>query len=136
MKVLIATTLTQGHHPGDYGWALDGELVYPPTADCGQAECGCGRSLLGMASASSTTTAVVVERPDLSAEDLSLALIDSLSRQGWLDDGWTAANEALVDTIWDRLTQAAEYFDDGTIVERRGDVIRARATAVPAERAA
>ncbi len=123
MKVLIATTRTQGARPADYAWALDGELVYPPAVDCGAPDCGCGRSFVGMASACSTTTAMVVDRPDIDEADLSIALVDALHRQGWLDDGWTAANETIVDTIWDRMIAAAERFEEGTVLERRGDAL-------------
>ncbi len=127
MKVLIATTLTQGDHPDDYTWALDGELVYLPEADCSDRACGCDRGFAGMASARATSTAMVVERSDLSLDDLSLALIDSLSRQGWISDGWSSANDEVVDVLWSRLVQTLEHFPAGSIVEREGDMVRARA---------
>ncbi len=112
MKVLIATTRTQGASAADYAWALDGEVPNDGDEHCGTPECGCGRRFGGMASACSTTTAMVVDRPDIGEADLSVALVDALHRQGWLDDGWTAANEAVVDAIWDRHASAAEGFEE------------------------
>lgn len=130
MKVLIATTHTQGEQVDDYSWALDGELVYVPVDECSNPDCGCDRGFAGMASDRATTTAMVVDRSTLGPADLSILLIDSLTRQGWLADGWSAANEEFVDLVWSRLQQALEHFPVGSILERQGDVVRSRALAV------
>jgi len=86
MKVLVATRQTQGSQLGDYSWTVEGELVTPVTVECCSAHlCGCGRGFAGLGSDRVTTTAVVVELPDLHPSMLCSAIHDSLDRAGWLE---------------------------------------------------
>ena len=131
VNVLVATTEGQGDNPGDYAWAVDGELVYIPSLVCDNPGCGCGRGFAGMASNRATTTALVVERNDLSTNDLSNALSDSLERQGWLSGRWSEADEDLFRDLFQRLLMAASHFPAGSILERDGDYIRRRMQTEP-----
>jgi hypothetical protein len=131
MNVLVATTEGQGARTDDYAWAIDGELVYIPALTCSDPGCGCGRGFAGMASARATTTAMVVERQDISANDLSNALSDSLERQGWLTGHWSEEDEDVFRDLFRRILMATSHFRPGSILERNGDYVRLRATAEP-----
>jgi hypothetical protein len=133
VKVLVATIEGQGARADDYALAVDGELVYVPSVVCDDDICGCSRGFAGMASARATTTALVVDRPDISANDLSNALSDSLERQGWLSGHWSESDEDVFRELFRRVLLAASHFVPGTIVERQGDFIRRRAQAEPLE---
>jgi hypothetical protein len=91
MKLLVATTATQGHRPGDFDRCIDGELVMPPLMFCDacwSAEnrdtggCGCGRSFIGLASGKHTTTAEVREI-DTTLDDYITAINDCLHNNDW-----------------------------------------------------
>ena len=159
VKVLVATTEAQGYRTDDYACAVDGELVYvpvngchgdsgadvrhwcagheleddtAPSADAGAAgECQCSRGFTGMASSRATTTALVVERLDLTVQDLWTALSDSLERQGRLSENWTASDGEVFRALFQRMLATASHFPIGSIIERRGDRIRRRAMAEP-----
>ena len=140
MKVLVATTVGQGRWPGDYCYTVDGELVTPVVAECCSPDrCGCGRGFPGLASARATTTAMVVERPQLTEFDLRDAIRDSLERQGWgggLDDD--EVDEMLlelVDEHVDAIAEITDAFHDGTVVGRLGTLVFDRSK-VPRDRAA
>ena len=127
MKVLIATHETQGDHPGDYTWTVEGELVTPVTAECcSPATCGCGRGFPGLASCRATTTAMVVERPDLDADEVWAALYDSLSRDGWADHLDDTEFEALVDEHLWCIETVCSSFPVGTVVSRWGTKVYSR----------
>jgi hypothetical protein len=131
VKVLVATIERQGDRVGDYAWAVDGELVYIPSLACDNSECGCSRGFAGMASSRATTTALVVDRHDISANDLSNALSDSLERQGWLSGHWTEDDEDVFRDLFQRVLMAAAHFPAGSIIEREGDWIRRRFQSEP-----
>lgn len=152
VKVLVATTEAQGQRPDDYVSAVDGELVYvpftgcaPTTDDGGHAHGGehvvgehvvgehggCDRGFAGMASNRGTTTALVVERLDLTVQDLFTALGDSLERQGRLSSEWTPTESELFRRLFQRMLATASHFPIGSIVERSGEHIRRRAQAEP-----
>lgn len=131
VKVLVATTERQGERPTDYSWAVDGELVYVPDESCSAPECGCAHGFAGMASAKATTTALVVDREDLTLHDLSMALSDSLERQGWLSGEWTEDDEEIFRHLFQRLLVSASHFPAGSILERNDHVIHRRAQTEP-----
>jgi hypothetical protein len=89
MKVLTATTRTQGDRSSDFSYTVAGELVYlgmvctrdeqdPDSDDA----CGCARAFAGCNSHKSTTTAEVTDL-DMSWSDVSIAVAASLHQGGW-----------------------------------------------------
>lgn len=86
MKVLVATSRTQGAVAGDYCCTVEGELVLggPILECCRASQCGCARGFPGLASERATTTAMIEDRPHLDNTLLAIAVRESLDRQGWL----------------------------------------------------
>ncbi len=121
MKVLIATDSTQGARGDDYFFALEGELVYLPIIEYSVLDrCGFAQGFAGAASAKATTTAMVVDRPDLTAHDWSIAIADGLARQGWLEDGWSEANDELLERVLADLEAIVQPIAPNTVIERNG----------------
>ncbi len=133
MKVLIATSHTQGLRADDYHFAVAGELVYFPILDCETPGCGCVRGFAGFASAKASTTAMVVDRPDLSQADFEVAVVDALSRQGWLTEGWSEEHEDLVETVIAEIEFVTSSYETNSLIEREGNGIRCRGIIHPEE---
>ena len=131
VKLLVATTEGQGLREGDYACAVDGELVYLPEDECGVSECGCTQGFAGMASNRSTTTALVVDRPDFSELDVLGALHDALERRGWVSSEWSEADESLFEFLFLRVVIAASAYPVGTVLERDGHRLRKRMQVEP-----
>lgn len=130
MLVLIATNETQGDHPGDHAGTVEGELVAPAAAGCGSpGRCGCGRGFPGLGSARSTTTAMVVDRPELSEDDVWRALAAWLEREGAHEELDDDAFSAIVDEHLACLRVIGESFAEGTVVSRWGTKVYARPAA-------
>jgi hypothetical protein len=130
VKVLVATIEGQGRRHDDYAWAVDGELVYIPARLCECPGCGCERGFAGMASNRATTTALVVDRPDLTVADVRRALVDSMERQGPIE-GAILGDGRTVQELFQRLLAAVAHFQVGSIIEREGNLLRRRALAEP-----
>ena len=120
VKVLVATTEAQGKRGDDYANAVDGELVYVPLLGT-----GCGRGFAGMASNRSTTTAMVVERLDLSGQDLWMALSDSLERQGRLGETWSDEQADLFRQLFQRMLATAGHFRSAPSSSARATIFAA-----------
>jgi hypothetical protein len=123
MKIVAATDETQGYRVNDYSFTVSGELVYvQEPCDCDRREplngCGCSRGFDGVVSARATTTAKVVDRPDLSFDSYVTALRDGLVAQGWPGE-WAPEMAAL-------MLEMADHFGLGTVIERSFDDYRAR----------
>jgi hypothetical protein len=131
VKVLVATKERQGERHDDYSWAVEGELVYVPAEQCDCPDCGCSLGFAGMGSGQATTTALVVERLDLTLNDLSTALSDSLERQGVLSGGWNDGDEEAFRRLFQRLLVSASHFPVGSILERNGHILHRRAQTEP-----
>jgi len=130
VKVLVATSLTQGHARDDYCWTVDGELVLAgPILECSTPHrCGCGRGFPGLASCRATTTAMVVDRPDFDRSTLRIAIRESLDRQGWLAFmGPDLIADGLEDEI-DCIEEITSAFPAGAIVVRHGTEVMQRAS--------
>lgn len=117
MKILVATGLTQGTHPSDYHYCIEGELVWiqePCDRDLRDPDggCGCGRGFAGAASHRATTTAMVVES-ELTREELVLAYRTSLE-----DGGWPVA---WAEDVTEDILQIVAPLRPGTIVVRKLD---------------
>src|SRR5262249_27472568 len=128
MKVLVATNRSQGSEPGDYHAAVEGELVLGgPIIECCEPDrCGCGRGFPGLASARATTTAEVVERPELHRAERAIAVRDSLERQGWLRGLDPDEAEEAVDDEVRLIEEIVGYFEPGTVLARSGTTVWAR----------
>ncbi len=74
---------------------------------------------------------MIVERLDLTGQDLWTALSDSLERQGRIGSTWTTEEADLFRRLFQRMLATASHFPIGSIVERQGDRIRRRAMAEP-----
>jgi hypothetical protein len=136
MRVLVATHEGQGEVPGDYCFTVDGELVTTVVAQCcSSQECGCGRGFSGMASDRATTTAIVVDLPALTREALRGAVVDSLTRGGWIgfspealaeleddEEDWPTDDE-VVDEHVAAIEAAGLGFEVGTVVGRRNQLV-------------
>lgn len=131
MKVLVATCQTQGGRDDDYCWTVEGELVLgAPILECDSADtCGCGRGFPGLASSRATTTAMIVERPELNRASLATAIYDSLQRQGYLDVVPDEdIDQGLADEI-ELIEDITAAFEVGTVVGRSGTTVHARSRA-------
>jgi hypothetical protein len=131
VKVLVATTEGQGRRHDDYAWAVDGELVYIPNRQCECPGCGCERGFAGMASNRSTTTALVVDRPDLTVAEVRGAFVDSVERQDRTPHRSTGLDPRGLHELFGRLLASVAHFQVGSIIEREGDLLRRRALAEP-----
>ncbi len=149
MLVLVATNELQGTHSDDYSFTVEGELVTPLAAECASGErCGCNRGFPGLASGFATTTAMVVDRPGVTEDDLRDAVFDWLDRGGWIelfeeaalershdrahdgsfdpDDDVDDLIEAIIDEHLDCIHEVCSSYPVGTIVVRRGTLVMTR----------
>lgn len=68
LKIIVATSETQGQRPGDFNFVPDGEIVMISDCDCLHAGCDCVRSMVGIKNGKGTTTMRVVES-DMTLEE-------------------------------------------------------------------
>jgi hypothetical protein len=130
MRVLVATTETQGEQPGDYAWAVDGELVTAVVAECRSPDsCGCARGFPGLASSRATTTAMIVDRPEIDNDTLWEVIADSLDRDGWSDHLCDDEFHDLVEEHLSVIGVICASFPVGTVLNRWGTHVFARAVA-------
>lgn len=124
MKVLVATSRTQGTRDGDYDWCIDGELVRIGTVcargrDDPDGGCDCGRGFSGLNSHRATTTAILAEVA-LVREEYVEAIRSSLQQQGWDPCACCSVDEA------DDLVELVADWPVGTVVERQLDELVVR----------
>jgi hypothetical protein len=133
MKVLVATKESQGELPGDYSWTVEGELVTAVVCECSSPKkCGCGRGFPGLASARATTTAMVVDRPELDRDELWDVLYDAIDRQGWMAHLGPDEAEELVDEHLACIEIVCDSYPVRTIVGRWGTKIWSRSMSAAA----
>jgi hypothetical protein len=126
MKLLTATTSTQGQRDSDFDWCIEGEVVTPLRVICDSDReegpdggCGCGRSFSGLSSHKGTTTAVVRDIDGYTFEDLTEAVRSHRDQAGY--DASAAEAEA------SHIAALADEYDAGTVLELRLDDIEVRA---------
>ena len=135
MKVLVATSKTQGQRRSDFDFVPDGELVGPmgfeEDNEAVDGPCGCRRSLSGLDTRKATTTFEVVERPDLTEASLRQLVANSLIGAGWIpaDRPQDAKTNELIDAVAGELLDILVHFEVGDVLEKRGHVIRQRRVA-------
>lgn len=129
MKVLVATSRTQGDDPGDFTWVPDGELVYLGfVCDRDRRDpdggCGCGRAFHGMTSHVGTTTAEVWDDPIMTAE-----LYTRLLRSALTAAGYGEIPDADIATEAAELLEIAAGHEVGAVLVRRLDGVAVRTCA-------
>lgn len=122
MRVLVATEETRGERESDYGWTVEGELVWvqePCATDLRRLPnaCGCGRGFAGLASHRATSTAKVVDVA-LTASEYVEAIRVSITDGGW-PGSWAEG-------IAGDLIRFASRWEVGSILERDIWVFTAR----------
>lgn len=124
MKILVATTETQGDRANDFFWTNEGEILlfgFECDSDHGNPDgsCGCARSMSGIESKKGCTTFKVVDR-DMTVEDLGKMLYKSKT-----SGGWTVTEEGMLEQAR-MLVSLVGTFEAGMVVEKRGDVFQER----------
>jgi len=122
MKILVATSRTQGARESDFNFCIDGELLWiaePCATDAKRLpnSCGCGRAFAGLASHRATTTALVADLP-MNFDEYSRAISASLQEQGW-PPHWAAG-------IARDQTELTKQWQVGDVVERDLDMFTPR----------
>lgn len=123
MKVLVATSEMQGQRDNDFNWCDEGELVTFGDSIHDREEvdgnCGCRRSMAGIRTWRSTTTFKVAES-ELTKNEYISHVVDTKNKQGW-----QGCIERWMPEI-DVLLSIAKAYSEGTILEKRGDMIQTR----------
>lgn len=130
MKVLLATMTTQGKRKNDFCNAAPGELVHFALECDGEAvdgKCGCRRSMSGVDSHKATTTMIVVDLP-ITKTQVADKVKKSLTEGGWMGLMGPEEGEKFVQDEVKDLLEIAEFFEERTIVEKRGGKFRSRGT--------
>ncbi len=136
MRVLIATTRTNGALDTDVDYCIEGELVsIDEYCDCCRIDpgsCGCGIAFSGLNSHRMTTTAQVAEVP-LSDAEVREAIRSSMRAGGWLDPSFCSEKlaEEMVEEAWNRIRQVATHFEVGTVLGRSLDHVYERSIEGP-----
>jgi hypothetical protein len=131
MKVLVATTETQGQRENDFCWADEGELV-SFGSECDHAlealdgPCGCRRSLCGLRTGKSTTTVRVVDWPDLDRFKLASLIAEAWTRGGWGVRMTPLQLRRQANKDAKNLAIVGDYFPAGTVLERRHETFFSR----------
>lgn len=125
MKVLVAAAAREGHRASDFTWTVEGELVRLPGAVCDCPDCGCDRSMAGLASSKATTVFRVLDHPTMTSEHYRQAFCDALIREGWIREGDDVAAAEVREWADQHLTEAARW-PDGTLLELTSAGIRQR----------
>ncbi len=125
MKVLVATSRTQGQRSNDLCLAHEGELVTwgsecAPEAHDVDALCCCQRAMIGLTTLDATTTVQVVERV-ITPEGLYRLMAEFHAREGTLSMMCPKEVDALIRQDIEGLRHAVEPFEIGAVLERRGD---------------
>ena len=148
MLVLIATGELPDSSPSDHHLAVDGELVAPVVLECPDTLCDvCPRAWFGLVSHAGTTTAMVVDRPELTEAVLrdlihewleccgSIDLVAEASEAGEYEVAGVritdpvAAVDDLVSAHVDEIRAICTEFAVGTIVSRLGQLVAPRPVA-------
>jgi len=128
MKLLTATSETQGQRPNDFMWCAEGEIVKFGTECDGEevdGSCGCRRSMAGVKSNRATTTMKVVQ-VEMTKEELVNALRENYKSAGWYDLMDPAVAEDNILKEAEDLILLSESFPEGAIIEKRGDKFQVR----------
>jgi hypothetical protein len=140
MKLLTATRIGQGERPGDFSYAVEGELVVlglicATDRNNPDGGCGCGRAFSGLSSRKATTTALVRDL-DLSVGDVRLAVEGYYASGGMGPEvlGDRDFADLVAETV-DELVELAPLLPAEAVVGRRLDDLfwRSEPMSVPRE---
>ena len=120
MKIIVATSETQGQRPGDFNFVPEGEIVIVSDCDCLHADCECSRSMVGVLCGKGTTTMKVIES-DLT-RDGYLRLVREANK-GYEGLG---IDQSVFDEQADALLELAMRFPAGAVIERDGEDFKQR----------
>lgn len=120
MKIIVATSETQGQRPGDFNFVPDGEVVIVSDCDCLHEGCECSRSMVGVICGKGTTTMKVVE------SDITREAYHCLVREANESYGKIGVNEAIFNEQADALLELATEFKAGAVIERNGEDFEVR----------
>lgn len=128
MKILVGTKETQGRRASDFSFVDEGDPVtFAMECDRDKNDvdggCGCRRAMAGIRNGKATTTFKIVES-DMDADQLFEALCDHYVESGW------GARESIEEYAKDdlqHLQQIVDNFQEGYVLEKRGDYIQVRA---------
>ena len=117
MLFLVGTKETQGKRKNDFSHTEDGEvLMFGSECDGEKVDggCGCRRALAGVKTAKATTTMKVA---DVSEDVIRAGMVGFLVNKWSFDEA--EATEFVNEDIKE-LHKIAEFFGEGTVLERRG----------------
>jgi len=115
MKIIVATSETQGQRPGDFNFVPEGEVVVVSDCDCLHEGCECSRSMVGVLCGRGTTTMKVIES-DLTRDDYLRLIRDA--NKGYEDLG---IDPLVFNEQADALLELAMQFSAGAVIERDGE---------------
>lgn len=85
VHILVAGRDTEQLTDRDFVWTVEGELVMMPPDICDCPDCGCERSVVGLASSGASTMFQVIDHPAMQRDEYCQAFADGLARQGYGD---------------------------------------------------
>ena len=138
MKLLTATRTGQGERPGDFSYAVEGELVIlglvcATDRNNPDGGCGCGRAFSGLSSKKATTTALVRDL-DLSVDDVRLAVGGYYAAGGMGPDelGDKDFADLVAETV-DEIVELAPLLPAEAVVGRRLNdlIVRSEPMSIP-----
>jgi hypothetical protein len=115
VRIIVATSETQGNRPGDFNYVPEGEIVMVGDCDCLHEGCDCSRSMVGILSKMGTTTMMVVES-DLTRDDFRRQIREANSEFEEL-----GVNGSVYEEQADALLDLAKEFPAGAVIERKGE---------------
>jgi hypothetical protein len=128
MKILTATTHTQGTRDSDFNWCEEGELVTTAKVICARDEregpdggCGCGRSFGGMRSGKAVTTAMVRDLA-LGPQDVAFIVRKYREEGGWADLASEDADAIAAEEAAEIIASAADYPVGAVLEVRMGKI--------------
>jgi hypothetical protein len=120
MKLLVATSKSQGKRKNDFNFCNEGEIVtfgFECDRESIDGGCGCSRSMCGVTTRKATTTMTVI-KSSMTKEEVENTIYASLEK-GWnlMGKEW-CRKTAAKDT--NDLLKIASTFKVGDVIEKRG----------------
>lgn len=120
MKIIVATSETQGQRPGDFNFVPNGEIVMVSDCEYLHTECDCARSMAGIKSDKEATTMKVIES-NIALEEYHRLIGEANQRYGEL-----GVDDAICSERADALIDLVMQIPAGTVIERNGEEVYLR----------